>query len=740
MRAESHVASEPRDRIQAILIGCAAGAVVLCAWFVPVWIVPIVGALFLAGLLFADVRGSLTWPGLGVAALVLVTLFAKDRFTSGPLGQAAIDLGAVLPFPVRQPDVALGVIQLAAIGMCFLLLPTLRAVLAKDGIVLAWMRGVVSVMASLAAVLLTAPRAVADYDATFHLGAVLSRNAASCAFALGAILAAGLALAAIRDGRTREWPVAILAMLLCVVAVAGLGSRGGLLALLVGTVFGLSRIEGRRVWWWIIAVGALALGALLIAPTTVARLADLGREYRLELWAASFRALWHAPIGGMGCGGFEAAFALFGGFVPGEGMRVVHPDSSWVQMLVEWGAGGVLVLGWAGWRLLRGQAGLRDQSLRIAAEAGVVAWMTAAIGDVSFHRAALVVVGLPLLAIIRPATEGCCTGEKRKGATVASVFVVLLLVVASVWANHVHRRADDPALVNAELAQLMPLDVRVNHVLGREALARGEAEKAAVYFGLVAAVDRTNVAALGSYARALMPDHPELALPLWKQFFRVAHPQKVAAFFSQELEHEGGSDVKYWMRAVSDVPELWVILADSDRIGAQRCYGQWRLTAKEVRARSAVRSVLGAMARWGRSDELADWLGAAPPQPVAEGAAGARLLLARGRSDLAWVWLAHLFPAPPPVGANEVDAGLKARVTANPSDYVAAVRLLDQMPAGPEALKLLHLLADRPGSPVGFRIRLAHELRKIGRREEALEIMLGVAETITVTAERARDS
>ena len=714
------------NRFAGALFALAGGLLLLTAWFAPAWIVPAAAAVFAAGLAIPAVRAAVTWPAFLACAGVVGFFWIKDRLMAGPLEAVVGALGVPVEFHIRQPDTVSAAGQLASLGACLLVLPVLRVLAGGERRLLGWMRVVVLVLAGLAAAVLTHPSATADYGQGRQLGEVVSRNAAAGAFAIGAILAAGLAVAAMREGRSREWPPALVAGGLCAAAVAGLGSRGGLFALVAGAGCLVLRLGGRRSRLTLAGLAVLVVGVMLAAPATLARLADLGNEYRVELWTASMRALRHAPWGGLGAGGFEAGFALLGGVIPDEGMRVTHPDSSWVLLLAEWGVAGVAVMVWAVRSLVRGASEPhRGDALRTAALAALVAWAVASLGDIALHRPVGLALGLPVFAALFPLKESRrLTGGCR--AIAAALVLAMCFAGAAVWANQMKRRVDDPARIDERVAQWVPLDRRVNHVLGLKALAGGDLDAAARRFTLVAALDPANTEAFAAYGRALMPSRPDLALPFWRRLLVVSGP-RASQLLTGELERRDGEDAVYWMRAAEVRPELWVVPADTDRAGAQRCYERWLMQPAPVRARSRVMPALGAMARWGGMADLADWLKTGPGLYPSEIAPAGRMLRARGRADLAWMWLDNRFPRSGPAKA-EADPGLKARVLANPDDPVAAARLLDQTPPGEESLRLLERLAARPGAPAAFRLRLARALHEHGRREEALDVMLAAAD------------
>ncbi len=707
-RAERSI--EPAGGTSAWWVALSGGGMTLAGWFAPGVCAPVAGILCAVIILGRWRRGTVDAAGLAIVAGVTGFFCIKDVLTAGPLGRAAGELGVAAEGAARQPDTAAACSAAAVAGLCVFVFQLLRKTWSGEVGMRAWGRAVSGISAALAVVVLTAPHLARDYGDEFSVGEVASRNAAAGAFALAAMVAAGLVLDALRAGRSREWPVAAVAAGVCMAAAANLGSRGGLVALMAGAIYLVARATDGRVRRWGLAAGVLVIGAILVAPVTVARLGDLGEEYRVELWLGSMRVWREAPLGGVGGGGFADAFALFSGLVPVEGARVTHPDSSWVLLLTEWGVAGVAVVTVAGWLALRrGSARGAATGLRLGAEAGLVIWAVAAVGDISFHRAVTLVIALPLLAIV-----GAADGEGRKAR-------------AAGWTNLIGVAL---ALVLAGLAmweRAGPLDMQVNHQRGFAALSDTDVERAAEFFEAAVAVDPANTAALQLYARALMSTAPERALPFWRRLF-VAAGSRASGFLTEELTRNPMVPLRYWRKAVETRTDLWVVLADRDEAGAQGYFERWRTAPDEARARSPQWAVLGALARWGSVADMTTWLTIRPGKVNHDAAHGARFLRERGRGDIAWEWLAHGFPEGPMTSAREPDVGLRARVMANPDDYVAAARLLAQVGSEEERLRLLRRWSERPEAPAWFRIRLAYALRAAGLREEALTTMIEAAE------------
>lgn len=704
-------------------VAALAATHVFLAWFAPAWLGPSALACILAAAAFPRLRALLPAGATPVAAALLAFFALKDFATPGPASDAlaALDPGTAPPF-ARQPDWPGALVSLGHLAAILLALPVLRVVLARPRLARAASLGLVLALATVAAALLTSPAPARDYGKVFQLGAVANRNPAAGAFALGALLAFGLALDALRSARRGAIPVFALAGLLACAAVAP-GSRGGILALAAGAGWMLYQENHHRRGRLAALACGLGVGVLLAAPGPLARIVAEGETYRVELAAASLRALAHAPLGGLGLGGFPAGFALLGGLVPAEGMKVIHPDSGWVLALVEWGALGVVAIALAAKALLRWPAPPAPDSPAAAAPAGLVAWAVAATGDISFHRPELLVLGLPFLALRFPASERDAATSRAGAAAFAAL--ALAGIAACGLGSGAARSARDPDAPESA-ARRMPLDPAARHRLGNRALDRGDAAAAAAHYSVVAALEPANTEAIRAYASAIAAPRPDLALPLWRRLFAGA-TLRGHALLAGELARPSAVDAAYWLAALEQRPELWAQVSDTDLARAQSAYEKWRRSPEQARANTRTEAALGALARWGSVAEFDDWLAVARPSAAPGAAAeGARLLRARGRDDLAWRWLVHRFPKPP-AAIVPPEPGLAARVLANPDDLLAAARLLDQTTSAELRLTLLTRLASRPGAPALFHVRLAQELDAAGRRQEALEALLKAA-------------
>lgn len=721
-------------------VALSASASVLVAWFRPDALAPLALAWCACAVWLPGIRAQFT-PRVLVAIIGLLLFIAtKDLLFPGPFASELSRLDpATSPPRARQPDWPRVLVSLGGLAAILLVIPALRALLAGPENARAASLGMVAAVAGLACALLTHPAEASRYGRDFQLGSVASRNPAAGAFALGALIALGAGLSAHRDRKKEALP-AFAASALCAAAVGALGSRGGLLALGAGALL-LSYQENKYKTGRAAALlGGVFIALLLFAPGPLSRLAAEGDGYRLELAGATLRALALAPWGGLGLGGFAPGFALFGGLVPAEGMRAIHPDCGWMLLLCEWGVLGLVALALTGVALLKPASPAGDRPAQPAATAALVAWMVAAVGDISFHRVELLVLGLPLLAQRFPARNTSTRAPlPLLGPSCASILAVATLVSIFYGRHRVDEALDPAASAAAGSPAVLPLDPAARHLAGNHALARGDLPRAAVEYTVAAALDPANSIAIEAYARAIAHSRPDLALPLWRRLFEGAS-ERAQGLLKEELTRVDAPDASYWLRALPERPTLWILPADSDLRGAQSAYEKWLRLPASIRAASPWQSVLGASARWGTAKEFAAWLSDVKHASTADAAAnGGELLSRRGRDDLAWLWLNHALPAPPTSPGRAPDPALKAVVLANPSDTVAAMRLVEQTNGSAERLALLKTLNARANAPATFRLLLARELDAAGRRPEALA-ELQAAAVLLADEQRARSN
>lgn len=602
----------------------------------------------------------------------------------------------------------------------------------------------VAVLASAAGIwIFLQPAAPDDYGQTFWILSVQSRNAGGAAFALAALLSAGAAMDVLRSGAGNRAVGFFAAAAICAVGATALGSRGAMLTLVAGVaVLAAQRLNRRGTtagWAGLIALAA-AIAVMLLAPQSAARLGETTPEFRLEIWRHALPVWGEFPWLGAGQGMFAGAFALRTELTPPLGATITHPDSSWVLLLFEHGVVGVALLGMAVAFVLRDGVEKSESSpssgwLRHAARAAVAAWVMAAIGDVSFHRAALLALAVPLIGIGWPATRA----GRPAGNWNWMLGALLLVVGLLVWrwgSNAVEPGAGyvgsgvDARLNEAGAAQLRahPLDARWHHELGVSAFAARRPDLAARHFRWRVALQPANEEAVASYARTLHSESPELARPLWVHLFKHAD-ERAWPRLAETLTTLGREPMAYWQQVTQARPDLWALLADSDGPRAQRCFEAWRAVPLALRLQMPLRQGAPAFARWSDVETFREWVQAAPRWRWSDGLHAAEQLLGRGRSDLAWVLLERMARRqPPPEGVAGRALRPELMLRARPGDFAAMAAVLARGNPTPERRwEILRDAVQRPGCPAWFRVELAHVRAEAGEIEVAARELLAAA-------------
>lgn len=705
------------------------GAVVAIAWMRPEWTL-MAAAVASAGLVLGPGRLS-GRVGL-VAGAVGVLLLAKDLLPAAT-AQHWVWLRELPGTPdvslARQPAADLAWWNAASWVGLIAWLAMARQVFAVDRIRGLFQAALAVAGASIGLWLLMQPVGQAEGVRHFGFGAVQSRNAMGAALAMVALVAAG---AAFESAARRELNRCALWMALgAVAALAAVasGSRGGWLALVAGTavlIWGIGR--QRRAFFTAVPVALAAAGVILwLEPQAAARVGEIGREYRWEIWRAAARvATDHAWLGA-GSGMFEPVFAWSSGLQPPVGATIRHPDSSWVLLGFEHGLVGVGLIAGAVGFVLRGRAEREIEAGRWGARAAVMAWLVAACFDISLHRPALLAMAVPLIGVAWPVAPRAPAG--RWSGLLLSLGVLLVAgwtlgreQVLARSAEPVYAPRDGGVRLTAAGAQVLrerPLAVEWQHRFGREAFIAGDFALAARHWRMVLALQPANEEGIRAYARALQQARPAEALPLWEHYFRHAE-ERAASRLETTLNESGRTDTAFWRQAIRGRPELLVLLADEDRPEARAAFDDWMRLDLSRRVEVPMRYVVVAFARWGEAPEFAEWVRAAPRWPWGEGLQAAQTLLEGGRSDLAWPLLTRMVKRPAPVQAvaRSVADELLARV--QPGDYARLAEALGtEGLRGAARVAALQAAVARPDCPAWFRVELAYSLAAEGRRIEA---------------------
>lgn len=566
-----------------ILIGWAAAVAVDAALVGGAWLSVGVGILGLVLMAFSsadresDQGAGTAWLAFGVMAVLL--LGVKDLWPAKPIsGQEmrAAALGAEVSWPAtaRNPALAFAAAQMAALLAGLALVVALRRYAAGSA---ARVVAALTVLAVLLAVLGLAVGVVAsttsDYGLTGFVGVIRNKNGAATLVMLGALLHALLADAARRDNRP-GWLLAHgLVALALVWPLVLLKSWTALVGLASGVaIYGAHWVRGGGVRWrsFVLLTGSGVVVAVLVAalsPALANRMAEMSRDYRFELWRDTLPMLRNHPWFGVGLGAFESVYPLSAQMDLPIEVRLVHPDSSWIKLWLEWGLlpalGLVVALVWG---LLRLLAGVRRHSdhepLKAAgavAVAAACAWLASGLTDVTLHRPESFLVGMVCLGLACAALEPRPLRRARLGDYGALVAVLCVAVGLAFWTERVAARTGRWNLLSPEL---LWQNAEVARASGQPVSRQAELFRAAVR------LQHRSVTYPLAAALLLHAQDREAALFFWQEAFRRAGGMAWDEF-GGILKTLPPTPNEYWVRVAAESdPDLLLLLSGPD-VGAR---------------------------------------------------------------------------------------------------------------------------------------------------------------------------
>jgi O-antigen ligase len=235
-------------------------------------------------------------------------------------------------------------------------------------------------------------------------GPFANRNQTGTLMGLGAILAFGLSGSAIRQ--KKFWSVSLwtVAFAVCLVALLRSNSRASVVLLSIAIIVWLVWRPGRSIRTLAIGGGVVLLlitAALLLGEQVVGRFQEFlinGAGLRANIYQDTIQMIAADPLAGVGLGNFSAIFSSFRD-TSLNSMRVIHPESDWLWLTAEAGAGSLLfcMVSLAGlfFRTTK-PASRRERDILLAARVGIFAFLCNTFFDVPAHRLGTV---LPALCI-----------------------------------------------------------------------------------------------------------------------------------------------------------------------------------------------------------------------------------------------------------------------------------------------------------------------------------------------------
>jgi hypothetical protein len=738
--AAAHRFARDASRLQAAVAGGA---------FAIAWLLALTGSPWALAPI-AAVSPLLLWPRHGPfqavvlagGLAVVVVLLAKDFWPMKP-GWAAIPVvtaaGIFPEFGQRNPQLWPLLAQAGALATVVLGLAALQGLHRVGAITSrAWLTLLAALLTGWSLVVLVHLTDTKIYTGVFGPIAVPNKNTAATLAALGTVLALGQTWLA--------WQVRNLwaaggwlgGAALGPIALAQLNSWTGVVALAAGTLTLGGSLRPRRrglhrhaAWLWLVVF--CAVGALVAQSSTLtARLAELPHDFRLRIWRDCLGLLADFPLGGAGLGSFPGLYPLYGHLELAADSRLLHPDSSWVLLAVEWGLpAALLLLAGALWLLTRRPDATGVNSALpplVIIRAGIVAWLVAGISEIALHRPTLALVGLSLVAILPWPQYRRFTFPRW--LAIAFSGCALILVAGGLQAAHARRSAVTREGFAVAHLQRDPLNARLHWLAALDAWnRRGDHKAAMAHFRAAVHLDHRSMQLAATAAQLLTPSRPAEAAWFWTEALRRSRQDRGLGrgLLAQAWRDFPEQPVAYWQEIVrAGHPALLALVASRPGVARTRLLWIWWHEQGPL-----------AFGDPALSDDFFAALRLLPPDhpllpaivhshPTGLGLdfylRAARHLHTSGRHDLAWQALSRQ----PPL-ADLLTPGRTGETDPRFRHWQGLVDDLAQCGEHRARLRLLDEICRRPQPPPWFRAQLAQALLEAGRADEAVARLLELA-------------
>jgi O-antigen ligase len=602
-----------------------------------------------------------------------------------------------------------------------------------------------------------------------------NRNQAGLFYAVGGVLAFGLALESLKRNTTRV----VYNVIGCGGALLGLLislSRAGVLLFVVGCLAWLilslrrQRDEQRPVRWdWrglAPLVLWLAVALLFLGGRTSERIRDMlaigpvaTGESRWVIYRDAWDMALAAPWFGHGVGNFAATFPQFSAVIPTD-RQIIHPESDWLWWFTELGMAGVVLCGLLAlglWAATRQQRRQTDRYRKLAA-LGLALCAAHSFVDVSLHRMGILLLAGLLFGLCRisrqhddaPLRALCLPPPVWRGIGSGLVAIGALWVLASVFGWPLHTRlvmahaekavaravVDSTGLPAARTAvrrleRARPIEWQTYALAGRLALLDGDLTTARQQFRLVQqrfpGQPRVQLMA-GDWLRGVDPVEAQV---YYRAVFERATPRHdLNEWFRLRLPQPlNASQVAFWeplSRLHPDYRSLLLQRVDDPTfvrlfgrdLAARLPFEHWspRVVMAHMRRMIRLQHRPALEAFFDRHPAMVDryWLPAAHLRVLAGDLTQADALLAANISE----------PAMPVYGEKSTPAFLRGQLRFNPRDYAAAGALVRRYHADGEVRAALQLIEGLPGGnavPRFFLYWRARLLWESGRHPESME-------------------
>ena len=592
-----------------------------------------------------------------------------------------------------------------------------------------------------------------------------NRNHTACFLAMGMVLGAGCVAWA---GSRKKYVLMGVALVLSVVAFAGLlaaQSRGGIVVAVLGFVLflGLVLLRFSSVRALGIAAGAiLMMGAIGLAfgGQVIGRFAskeggEVSTQMRVHIWQDTLRVWKDAPLLGHGLGTFTQIFPIYQEVGTGESI-VLHPESSWLQWLVELGAVPVLfaaiaLTAYVVPRIRVAYSANRSIFMRAGPFAAAAVLLMHAVIDVPAHRWATAGFALAALAIAcAPGGHSGLLPATRKAALVP-IAIALFWASPFIWdvpawsplslSRLLAREQMTPFVPVSELERALayfPLNPTLHYSIAMhqidDPLGRRTAEWQR-HFRIAARLMPGSWEMAAMQARACARVSPGISLHYWQLAVeRAGHrAEEVLGIGMEETARVPGSAAA-WEQYVQNHPELLLTFARIVPEPASRlAYERWWAERGSIPCNLDDREVdafYKSVARWGTQKQLEQFCNRHPDLLERDFKIWVVLLHEWKADDAAWEILATAWPEfiSPPVPLRGDQSNLALRWDADPRDFVSAREYIDHLTTKGDvkrANEVIITVSRRPGAPEWFIRKAARLLAAEGKTREAVILFLG---------------
>ncbi len=725
-------------------------------------LVLLAAGLWIRPLSFAPVSSRVKWFAVVICAVIAIKEFAPHAMFGAVKWRAELaDLHLALPFTHNpEPFRALDAMLAAMVALVWFVWVRSLAADRTRRVWMAWVLG--SAGAFLALVCFTMkidpiqPKAIYGIRYTegwLGWGPFPNRNHTASFLAMAGLCCGGCLLWAIAKGLRVAAVAAGALMFASLAALLASQSRGGLVAfgagILVLTALVLWKRRDRRTLLFtlcgllLVVFVVLTFGGKVIERFSSREGGMVSNETRVLIWNETLRIWKDAPLFGHGIETFAQIFPLYQ-VADLDGKTVLHPESSWLLWLTEFGAMPVLLLfaGLVVFVVVNMRAVFEQRRsfyLAAGALAGVAALLVHAMFDVPAHRWATAGFALALLGVAFPLRASDVSTAPRRVALMplllAAFWVWPLMSRPPVWSplaptmilnRETTRGATKPQLAEYEaVLKHFPLNPWLHQYAGMHALSEQPKERALweQHFTIVRRLAASAWWLPVMQARAAK-QFPSQAIVFWQDAVQRAGRQRgeVLRDAVRETGRMNGARV-LWGQFVEEHPELALsyaeIIVEELREPDEhiRAYYElwWEKRAEAEVAEDEVLVFYRYASRWSSPEQLEQWMKRHASRHGRDHRVWMELLHGWKQDERAWQIYSGVMPEPaygemPKSTKREVLENRYRLAPENAAHALALAQMLDAEGDKAAAQKIIFTVAQRTDAPPWFIRKAAYLL------------------------------